>query len=248
MKLLLDIGNSSVNWALQDQGRFTSVGAFSYIKNNLEQDLEENILFSVAPADVLVSNVAGAEIFNSLQGWIKKQWQQECWQPGVSASYKDLKNSYSDIEQMGLDRWLAMIASWEKHKNALCLVGCGTALTIDLIDPTGNHLGGYIVPGIELMQRALVSRTEQINLVVNNQVSLAYAKDTQAAVNNGAFVAAVSTIDYVADKFSDEQKCRVKHIISGGMAELIKPLLKHPFEHETNLVLTGLSILDKVSQ
>lgn len=248
MKLLLDIGNSSVNWVLQEQGEFTSDGAFAYKKNNIEQALQENLLLLAKPSEVLVSNVAGVDVFHMLHTWIKKQWQQECWQPSVLGKFKKLKNSYSEPEQMGLDRWLAMVASWEKYQTALCLVGCGTALTIDLIDIEGQHLGGYIVPGIELMQRALVDKAEQINIDVKKQVSLTYAKDTQTAVNNGAFLAAVSTIEYVADKFSNEQKCKVKYIISGGMAELIKPILKHPFEYEPNLVLTGLSILHRASE
>lgn len=245
MELLLDIGNTSVNWALQEQDKFTSFGAFVYSKDHFEKNLQENLLFSEKPSDILVSNVAGDEVFNSLNDWLKKQWQQECWQPDVSAKYKDLKNGYSDTEQMGLDRWLAMVASWEKYQTALCLVGCGTALTIDVIDFEGKHLGGYIVPGIELMQKALVNNTVQINMDVKNIPSVEYARDTQIAVNNGAFLSAVSMIDHVVDTFSDESKREVQCIISGGMAESIKPLLNHWFEYEPNLVLTGLSILHK---
>jgi len=248
MKLLLDIGNSSVNWALQEKAEFISFGDFSYAKNNLAQDLKENLLFSVSPSDVLISNVAGVEIFNLLHDWVKKQWQLECWQPSVSSRYKELKNSYREPEQMGLDRWLAMVASWEEHHNTLCLVGCGTALTIDLIDANGEHLGGYIAPGIELMQKALVSHTEQINVNVKKQALLAYANDTQTAVNNGAFLAVVSMIDRSLDQFMKEFECEPKCIISGGMAGLIKPLLDRPFEHQPNLVLTGLSMLHKASQ
>jgi type III pantothenate kinase len=248
MKLLLDIGNSSVKWALQEQEEFISSGAFRYIKNDFEQNIQENLLLSKKPSDVLVSNVAGNEIFNLLNVRVKKQWQQECWQPSVSASFNKLKNSYSDTRQMGLDRWLAMIASWEQYQSALCLVSCGTALTIDLINLEGQHLGGYIVPGIELMQRALVNNTEQINVDVKHQASLDYAKDTQSAINNGAFLAAVSMIDHTVDKFSKESNCKPTCIISGGMAKLIKPLLNHPFQQEPNLVLAGLSILHKASR
>jgi type III pantothenate kinase len=245
MQLLLDIGNSSVNWALQDQGVFVSDGAFRYKKNNVEHALQNNFLFSVIPTDVFVSNVAGIEVYNALQVWIKKQWQQECWQPTVLTSFNELKNSYSDVQQMGIDRWLSMVASWEEYHSALCLVGCGTALTIDIIDDEGKHLGGYIAPGVELMQQSLVKNTEQINIDIETQASLEYARDTRTAVNNGAFLAAVSMIDRVTDKFSNESKCAPKCIISGGMAELIKPLLGFPFEHKPNLVLTGLSLLQK---
>lgn len=245
MILLLDIGNSSVKWALQQDDVLTSRGAFSYTKNSFEQDLWENLSFSKKPSNVLVSNVAGDDIFSSLDDWVKLQWQQECWQPKVSAKFKELKNSYTNIQQMGLDRWLAMIASWEKYQSALCLVSCGTALTIDLINADGQHLGGYIVPGIELMQKALIDNTKQIDVSVKHQASLVYAKDTQTAVSNGAFLATVSTVDHVVENFSNETNDEVKCIITGGMAEIIKPLLAASFKHEANLVLDGLSTLYK---
>jgi len=43
MKLLLDIGNSSVNWASEKESKFLSQGSFIYDKNNFEDSLQENI-------------------------------------------------------------------------------------------------------------------------------------------------------------------------------------------------------------
>lgn len=243
MELLLDIGNSSINWATQENDDFISTGAFAYSSKTIQQDMEKNLSITEKPAAVLVSNVAGNPVFNYLNDWVKKQWQQECWQANVSAEYKALKNSYQDTSQMGVDRWLAMIASWEANQSALCLVSCGTALTIDLIDHDGNHLGGYIIPGIELMQQALINNTVQINTGIKKQPSIECAKDTQAAINNGAFAATVSIIDSVTERFYAESNNEVKCIISGGMANIINPLLKHSFYYEPNLVLMGLSIL-----
>jgi type III pantothenate kinase len=247
MKLLLDIGNSSVNWGIEEQEQFISNGAFSYDKDDFENSLQENLLLSKKPSYVLVSNVAGTEVFNSLDNWVKKQWQLELWQACVTTNFKELKNSYSDTQQMGIDRWLAMVASWEKYQSSLCVVSCGTALTIDSIDQQGNHLGGYIVPGIELMQRALIANTKQINISVQNHALLDYADNTRAAANNGAFLATVAMIDRVVNNLSNESNSKPNCIISGGMAELIKPLLEHPFEHEPNLVLSGLLIVHKAS-
>lgn len=247
MKLLLDIGNSSVNWAIQDHDDFIRSGAFSYKKDHFVDDLQENIFLSETPSDVLVSNVAGEKVFNLLHSWVEKKWRRELWEASVTSNYKDLKNSYIDTQQMGVDRWLAMVACWEKYHTALCLVGCGTALTIDLINIEGQHLGGYIIPGIDLMQKALVSKTEQINVKISNQASLDYAKDTQTAINNGAFIATVSMIDSVTNKFLKELQSEPKCIISGGMGELTKPLLNSSFEYEPNLVLSGLSIIYKSS-
>jgi type III pantothenate kinase len=247
MKLLLDIGNSSVNWAMEEAGQFITVDAFSYDKNNFEQDLQDNLLILQKPSKVLVANVAGDDILNCLDGWVKKQWQGELWQSCVNVEFNGLKNSYTDTQQMGIDRWLAMVAAWEKYQSTLCIVGCGTALTIDSIDSQGNHLGGYIIPGIELMQQALISKTECINTIVDKDASLEPANDTQAAINNGAFFAATAMIDRAVINLSNKSNSRPKCIISGGMAELISPLLDEPFEQETSLVLSGLLIVYKAS-
>lgn len=248
MQLLLDIGNSSINWAIQEHDRFDATGAFAYSGKTIKQNLEDNLSISKKPVSVLVSNVAGPEILNALNDWLEIRWQLECWQPGVSVKYNNLINSYQDTTQMGIDRWLSMVAGWESNQSALCLVSCGTALTIDLIDVNGNHLGGYILPGIELMQKALINNTVQINTNIKKQPSIEYANDTQTAINNGAFMATVSMINNVADQFYSESGSEVKCIISGGMANLIQPLLKHSYSYEPNLVLMGLSILFKAQK
>ena len=247
MKLLLDIGNSSVNWALEEGGQFTLDGAFRYDKNNLDKNLQDKLSLLQTPTKILLANVAGNKVFASLDAWVKQHWQLECWQPSVSAEFNQLKNSYKNTQEMGIDRWLAMIAAWEKYQTALCIVGCSTALTIDSIDSQGNHLGGYIIPGIELMQQALITKTECINVTTNKHASITYAKNTQAAINNGAFFAATAMIDRAVMNLSDKPEALPICVIFGGMSELINPLLNAQFEHEPNLVLSGLLIAHKAS-
>ncbi len=247
MKLLLDIGNSSVNWAMEENLRFVDEGAFSYQKESIEHGIQENFLSLQKPSEVLIANVAGQEVYDCLDKWVCKHWQRQLWQPRVSVQLNGLKNSYSDTQQLGLDRWLAMLAAWDKYQSALCIVDCGSALTIDSIDQDGNHMGGYIIPGIELMQQALIMNTARIKVSINKLASLEYAKNTQAAINNGAFLAAVSMIDRVVNNMSNELQTAPECIISGGMAELINPLLKEPFKYEPNLVLKGLLIAQKMT-
>lgn len=247
MKLLLDIGNSSVNWAIAKNDRFIASGAFNHTQHGFEEGLRDNLLSLEKPTELLVANVAGKELYDVLTLWARKQWQLECWQANVKSDFNGLTNSYDDTKQMGIDRWLAMIAAWDAYQSALLIIGCGTALTIDAIDADGHHLGGYIVPGIDLMQASLIERTGQINIEPAQDASLNYAKDTQAAINNGAFLATVAIIEKAMANFSDQLKSRPLCIISGGMAELINPLLEEPFIHKTNLVLSGLLIANKAA-
>ena len=247
MKLLLDIGNTSVNWASEKESNFLSQGSFIYDKKNIEDSLENNLLLTEKTSKILLSNVAGKDIYNSLNCWIKKHGNIELWESSIDKKFGGLKISYKETEQMGVDRWLSMIASWNKHRSPLCLVSCGTALTIDLVNSEGNHLGGYILPGHDLMHKALVDNVEKINIKITNTPSIEYASNTEAAVNNGVFLALVSAIDRIVKEFSSELGVMPKCIISGGNAKLIKPLLEFQFKHEPNLVLHGLLIAHNTS-
>ena len=247
MKLLLDIGNSSVNWASEKESRFLSQGSFMYNKNNFENSLQKNISITKSTSKILVSNVAGLNIFNSLNSWAEKNGPLELWQSCIEKKFKGLKTSYTKTEQMGVDRWLSMVACWERYQSSLCVVSCGTALTIDSIDHEGNHLGGYILPGIELMQKSLIKNTENINFIIDCDPSIDYASDTKSAVNNGAFLSLISSIDRVVNKFKLELGGAPKCVIYGGNAQLIKPLLEQKFKYEPNLVLHGLLITHNTS-
>ena len=171
MKLLLDIGNSSINWASEEKSEFLSQGSFIYDKNNFENNLQKNISLTKNISEILVSNVAGLDIFTLLNCWVKKQGFLEPWQPCIDKKFKGLKTGYTKTEQMGIDRWLSMVACWERYQSSLCIVSCGTALTIDLVDSNGNHLGGYILPGIDLMQKLGIS-IDEAELVRCNSTGL----------------------------------------------------------------------------
>ena len=247
MKLLFDIGNSTVDWAIEDEKKFIQSGKFRYKTECFVEQLEQNIEITAAPSAVLISNVAGDDLVNILGNWVDKRWQLKIWLAAVTKSFGELENSYHDVRQMGVDRWLSMIAAWTKYKNALCVVGCGTALTIDLIDKSGRHLGGYIVPGIEMMQQALIANTDKIKVTPMSDISVAYENNTQAAINNGSCLATVAMIDHCVEMLRNELNIEPRCIITGGMAKQIKTYLRSSFDYEQDLVLQGLSIMHKAS-
>ena len=248
MHLLFDIGNSTIDWAIEVDNKINPSNKFIYQKAELLSQLESQIRLADTPSAVLLSCVAEEDIIKTLEGWVRNKWQLDLWQAVVTSSFNELQNSYHDTRQMGVDRWLAMIAARDKYKNALCVVGCGTATTVDLIDNIGTHMGGYIVPGVEMMQQALISNTDKIKVTVSDKIAINFANNTQTAINNGASVATVAMIDRAVDMLTEQLNSEPKCIITGGMAEKIKPLLKASFEYDKDLVLQGLSIMYRTGQ
>ena len=54
--------------------------------------------------------------------------------------------AYSEPRRLGVDRFLGLLATHAEGQGAALLVGVGTAITIDLIDAAGTHLGGRARP------------------------------------------------------------------------------------------------------
>lgn len=159
--------------------------------------------------------------------------------PQVVSEKNGLICGYRDSSQLGVDRWLAMLACWDKIQSSFVLVSAGTALTIDLVYATGKHAGGYIVAGLGLAREALISRSEKLRLqYADSPPVLEMGVDTAAAINNGALVAAVEMIRG-AQRSVGMSKSDL--VISGGDAEL---LARHLGGATTwnNIVLDGLAV------
>ena len=146
---------------------------------------------------------------------------------------------------MGVDRWLAILAARKRYGGAVCVVDVGTAVTIDQVDDTGQHLGGVIVPGIDLMYRSLFKDTGDIGRLDARSENPPPAeretlgRSTTAAINGGIMSAICGLIESCAAQL--EARCRDNVlIITGGDAERIVSHLRIAAEIRPALVLEGL--------
>ncbi|MGE8149573.1 pantothenate kinase [Pseudomonas frederiksbergensis] len=73
-----------------------------------------------------------------------------------------VRNGYEDYEKLGLDRWLAMLGGFRLASGACLVLDFGTAVTADFIAGDGEHLGGFICPGMPLMRNQLRTHTRRI--------------------------------------------------------------------------------------
>jgi type III pantothenate kinase len=73
-----------------------------------------------------------------------------------------VRNGYEEFERLGLDRWLAMLGGFQLASGACLVLDFGTAVTADFISRDGEHLGGFICPGMPLMRNQLRTHTRRI--------------------------------------------------------------------------------------
>ncbi len=239
---LLDIGNSALKWAVLRQGVLTQHGRCLYDLRELEAQLDASWVSIDKPQAAFVVSVGSAKVGKIVAEWIERHWGIPPHFVVSSAERMGIRNAYIEPERLGADRWVGMIAAYHKVRAPVCVVDCGTAITIDAISAKGEHLGGIIVPGLQMMRESLLKGTQGIHLRKRHsaQVSL-LARDTEGGVDGGTLYAVVAVIDRVLADVSETLGRNVKHLITGGDAPQILPLLAHDFIHESDLVLQGLA-------
>jgi len=253
MNLLIDIGNSRIKWCLYNsvENEFGPEGAMLRDKAELPALFSEHWSDLDKPDRVVISNVSGQQLAESMDAWVEKTWQMKTEYVETEASSHGVSNAYSDYQELGVDRWMAIIAAWQRFRQggkAVCVVDCGTAMTIDGISASGQHLGGFIIPGYTTMQEMLVNNTSEIEMARKRLPSINFSSSTEEGVNSGCYLATISIIDRVVTSMQDDFGKQVNCIITGGNAELVIEQLEGKFEYEPKLVLHGLAIFSGKTQ
>jgi type III pantothenate kinase len=244
MILLLDVGNSSIKWGVLTDGTVVPKGSFRHHGGDLVTAMREHWLSLARPERVLVSNVGGPAVAECLETWTKSTWDVRCEFVIPPQAGWGVANAYVEPERLGADRWAALVAVRSQGLVPACIVDCGTAITIDALAATGEHLGGLIIPGVSMMRHALFENTRGIPNEGDGAVAL-LARSTRDAVTGGTLYAAVAVIDRVTADIAAELREPITAIITGGDAQRVTPLLAANFRHEPALVLEGLAIMAK---
>jgi type III pantothenate kinase len=241
MKLLIDIGNSRLKWTCIDAGNLTETQSFIRGKTGIKAALTKHWKKLADIESIFVSNVAGDKIAQQLEEWTLKKWDVK--PKFISSEQKrfGVTNAYQQPEQLGVDRWLALIAARQHARLATCVIDCGTAITLDIVTKYGEHQGGMILPGLSLMREALTSNTVAIKDTLDDSEFKTLATNTYSAVQSGTLYSVTATLERIISDLKQQFNNSIRFIITGGDAETILPLLSQSIAHYPDIVLKGLA-------
>ena len=226
--LLVDIGNSSIKWTwLAATAVVGKVNSQVHRDQDFSQLLDEHWSEMRTPDTIWVANVAGPAWPQHLSSWTRQFW-------GISPIYVEtepaafgVQAGYVDYRLLGVDRWLAMI------------VDCGTAATIDVVGAHGQHLGGYILPGVDSSRRALLEFT-RIPRVRHVDVASDIGDDTATAIELGGRLAIAGVIKH-AMNIVEVKAPAANLFLAGSEADLLRRWLPPETRWTPHLVLEGLA-------
>ena len=237
MILELDVGNTRLKWRSVDtQGGLLARGVQG------SEDAFDGLAKQLgAPQRVRVACVRDALFKEQLQARIRASWGLEAEFAKSSLQAAGVITAYAKPENLGVDRWLTMLAAKARGKGACCIVDAGSALTVDLLRADGQHLGGYIVPGLA-MQRASLLKGTAIRLSEPPVWEKTFpGSSTGAAIHNGILS---MTVAWLISLSESVLKSGGTLYLTGGDAHLFSAQLELrsvPHEVAPDLVLEGLS-------
>ncbi len=249
MKALFDIGNSRIKWALfdpdGDRNELHNVGGVGHRQPAFDEIASTNWSDWPQPEQVIVSSVAADEHWRQLQDWCIQHWRQTPVRVISTAEGYGIRNAYARPEELGSDRWAAMISAHHLLQRETCVIDCGTAITVDFLDAAGQHLGGYIIPGLRLMQRSLAQRTDAIQLLSGATGELKQStepgKSTVECIEHGLLMATTGLVEGGCKQMEMQMGKPFHCLLTGGNAEQLASCLGEEIQVEPHLVLLGLA-------
>ncbi len=240
MKLLIDIGNTRIKWASLSNGKLHDHGDLVWDIDTFINVLEQQWRDSSTPTQVLISNVAGSEIAKRLNQLLEKIWAVSGYYVSINKQGYGIINGYTNPKQLGIDRWVALIGAWHHVGAACCIIDCGTAVTVDVLDAEGQHLGGQIAPGWRLMGHVLTEKTHALDW--SETASSGLANNTHDGITAGCRSALLAYVESSIVEYQDKNS-ETRVILTGGEAEMLLADLSMPVSFRPHLVLEGLAIM-----
>ena len=237
MKLLIDLGNTRLKLAALDARSIQPLAHFSHAAPDFESVLSYWLLQFKSTRHLWLASVADQATTRRVEAMIEST--------GITthvvrtqASALGVRNGYVRFEQLGVDRWLALLALHASGPVPCLSVSVGSALTCDGLTADGQHLGGLIAPTPEAMRQALSARAPGLSQVPGQVTDL--ARSTEDGIESGCVLAAVALIERCRTRVCEQLDQDVKLVVSGGGADGLRPWLD-AHDYRPQLVLEGLA-------
>lgn len=240
MDLFIDVGNTKIKWCLTSTGGIEKTGS---IFNTELIDLSIN---SEDIETVFISSVNSENLEKQIVEKIKPLCPHIYF---AKVNKLFLETNYSD--ELGVDRWLGVLALTEKTKKNAIIIDSGTALTIDLLlieNDSFLHKGGLILPGFHLFNQSLMQNSAAIRLK-NKDITIDINNSDMALLHG--FLMSVSG---AVEKFIMHHHLNFNEIdiyLTGGDANIIfdslEEQLQLKYHRIENAVIEGLKIYKKLA-
>lgn len=237
---LLDLGNSRYKWLYRDESLATHFDARPYPKEHVAVQIAADVLRDRAVNLVTVCSVRDESLNQALEAEFQRL--------GVQVNFATVPKvplftlGYENPETLGVDRYCLLLAVRDTGAIPAVVVSAGTAVTVDALDASGNHLGGVIFPGLELQRKSLNQGASLIS-TDSYESPQVFGSSTGRCIAGGTLFGVVATILYFVDTMRQKLGSSASVVITGGDAMMLSQYLPDEYEVDEILLFKGLGQL-----
>ena len=159
----------------------------------------------------------------------------------------NIKINLTNKNQVGADRIVNTVAVKSLYNAPTLVIDFGTATTFDVINNSGNYVGGLITPGINLSLQNLFSKTSKLPLVKFKKINSIIGKNTKNAIQNGLYWGYIGLVTYIIKKIQTKFKKKLFCVSTGGLSKIISKDINLINTVNENLTIQGLIEIFKLN-
>lgn len=236
MNLVIDIGNTLVKYAVFENGSniyFQSSESGLFLSKVKE-------LFEVYPKinHALISSVGALE--RKEQDIVSLFCKVHVLN---STSKVPFKNSYATPQTLGVDRIaLATAAFYKNPRGNTLVIDAGTCITYDVVNDSGEYIGGAISPGVQMRYKAMHNQTAGLPLLKPEDILDFIGNSTKTSMHSGVINGVSQEVDGIISQHHNRfQDLTV--ILTGGDSHFFAKRLKNTIFANSKFLLEGLNYL-----
>jgi type III pantothenate kinase len=244
MKLVIDIGNTSIKFATILGERFSFSMYIDHQGKQLTDDDEARLftLLKTHPiTDIYIASVQ-PKVYAYLLKSIAKV-RKDSIHPLSRHDFKTLTIAIDGPNQLGVDLIADAVAVSSHYQGVIIVVDVGTSTKILAV---ANHtfLGVSIAPGIQTSYQALIGSASLLDAITLSAPTTVFGKNTEASLRSGVILGHASMINGLIEQGIKELQIKgpVTYVITGGYASLVIPYLRYACIEEPYLTLKGIGL------
>ena len=240
--ILLDCGNSQLKAECRRHRHLHSSFTLAYA-----DDWSRNLaawLAAQAAKHCYLCSVLDDDRQAQIEAVLTRQFGDAVTRFTSEAEVLGVRSGYGEPGQLGVDRWLALLAAAELIDGDCLVVDAGSAITLDLLRADGSHLGGGILPGYRTTLDEFKAIFSQIDFSDPQIAETAEpGSSTAAAIQIDYAQSSIEVLPDLVDRWMARLDEKAVILLTGGDAYRVQRELNHTSRIVPDLVFRGMQRL-----
>ncbi len=249
MLLVIDIGNTDLTIGLFEADNLLNSWRLATDQHRLKDEYGIQLSSLLKYAGISSDRLEGVAV-SSVVPHLTHRLTEACQQylhttPLIISPHLKMPITlgYDDPLSVGSDRIADAVAVQTRYGGPACIIDFGTATTFNALSKDRVYLGGAITTGLQVSTEALIQRAAKLQPIEWQIPSGVIGKNTAHAMQSGILFGYACLVSGMITLFKKELGENARVIATGGLVNIISPLVPEIDIADQALTMDGIRIL-----